>query len=108
MTFTTALGNMNASMLAAFGQTFTFTHAEGPWTTLSVTGILESGSEVEDVAPGDSSIYCRLWVQSSDFTEAPAVGDEVSSATTVYKIIRMQEDAGGGLWFLLRQDRAVT
>lgn len=108
MSFETAAANLNASMLAAFGQSFTFTPAETSWAPFTVTGILEAGAELEDVAPGDGSIYARLWVQSSDFTTALVAGDGVSSSTYVYKIVRMQEDAGGGLWLLLRQDRAVT
>jgi len=108
VTYATLVGNLNASMLATFGQSFTFTPALAPSTPVTITGILETGAELEDVAPGDNSIYCRLWVQSSDFTVGPLVGDEVSSATTVYKIVRLQEDAGGGLWLLLGQDRAVT
>jgi len=106
--FDEAAANLNASMLAAFGESFIFTPAAAPSTPVSITGIMESGSELEEDAPGDGSIYARLWVKSSDFSTAPVAGDEVASASTVYKVLRVQEDAGGGTWLLLRQDRAMT
>jgi hypothetical protein len=98
---------INQGCLSAFGQPFSFT----PQTTgiaQSITGILDSGVELEDVAPGDGSTYARLWIDPSALAPSPQQGDEIASATTVYKIVKMQEDAGGGLWMLLRYDRAVS
>jgi hypothetical protein len=113
MTFDDLTSSMNESLLSVFGKEFTFTRVasledDEEAVPETITGILEAGIEPEDIAPGDGSTYARLWLQSGDISPVPQKGDEVSSSTTVYKIVRMEEDAAGGLWMLLRQDRAVT
>jgi hypothetical protein len=112
MSFENLIDGVNKSCLDTFGQTFIFTQAateeEPNPTPQTITGILESGFEPEDRPPGDGSTYARLWMNAADLTTPAEKGDEVSSATFVYKIVRMEEDAGGGLWLMLRQDRAVS
>ncbi len=112
MSFDDLAAFINDSCLSVFGREFTFTRVaslvdEESDDPQAITGILESGVEPEGVAPGDGSTYARFWIKSGDIDPAPQKGDEISSATTIYKIVRMEEDAGGGLWFLLRQDRPV-
>jgi hypothetical protein len=97
---------LNEACLSAFGQAFMFTR-NVTGDSQSVIGILEAGIELEEVPPGDGSIYAKLWIQSADIVPAPEAGDEFSTATTVYKIVRMEKDAGGGLLMLLRQDRMI-
>ncbi len=108
MTFDTALGNLNDSMLSAFGESFTFTPAAAPSTPVTITGIMLSGIELEEEAPGEGSVNAHLWVMASDFTTAPVAGDEIASASTVYKVLTPTNDGGGGLVLPLRKDRAVT
>jgi hypothetical protein len=110
MAFEDLMSGVNGGCLAVFGQSFTFTRVtslEAGDVPLAITGILDAGVQPEDAPPGDGSTYAKLWVQSSDIDPAPQRGDEVSSATTVHKIVNLQEDAGGGLWMLLRKDRDV-
>ena len=111
MAFDDLLAGINESCLSAFGQDFTFTrgtYSEEPYEEpLTVAGILESGVEPEEGAPGDGTVYARLWIQASAIDPAPEKGDEFANATTVYKIMQLQQDAGGGLWLLLRQDRMI-
>jgi hypothetical protein len=107
MSFEDLVGGVNKSCLGSFGREFTFTPASSS-EPITITGILEAGAEQEETAPGDGSTYARLWINAADISPAPQRGDEISSATTVYKIVRMQEDAAGGLWILLRQDRPVS
>jgi hypothetical protein len=97
----------NQSCLAAFGQALTLTRTS-TGLSQSITGILESGIEPEGALPGDGSVYAGLWLRSSDVDPLPENGDEVASATTVYKVLRRELDAGGGLRLLLRKDRDVT
>jgi hypothetical protein len=112
MPFNDLVGDVNASCLSAFGEDFLFTPAatleEPDPADQAITGILEPGAELEDSVPGDGSVYARLWIEADALDPAPAAGDEISSTTTVYKIVRIQEDAGGGMWLLLRRDRDVT
>lgn len=110
MTFDLLVGSVNQACLNTFGRAFVFRRIESspPAESFSISGILESGIETEDMPPAEGSTYARLWMQSGDIDPAPQKGDEIASGTTVYKIVRMEEDAGGGLWLLLRQDRGVT
>ena len=113
MSFDDLVAGVNAACLDSFGTLYTFTRVaslkEGETAVpQTITGILETGYEPEDKAPGDGSTYARFWLQTTDVSPAPAKGDEIASATTIYKIVRMEEDAGRGLWILLRQDRAVS
>lgn len=109
MGFGDLVGFVNGAALDTFGDDFAFTRVNSlpAGEELTVTGILDAGFEPEDRPPGDGSTYARLWLQTDDLSPVPERGDEIASATTVYKIVRLQEDAGNGLWLLLRQDRVV-
>jgi hypothetical protein len=98
---------VNTSVLGAFGQSFTLKRA-GTGLSETITGILEPGLESEDLAPGEGSISARLFVDSSLLTPAPEKGDEVWTATTIYIVVGLIEDANKGLRLILRQDRMVT
>jgi len=98
---------LNEACLDVFGQACTFTRADTR-EELVVTGILEEGVELEGAAPGDGSIYAQLWLPASDINPAPEPGDEISTASTIYKILRIEQDAGGGMRILLRKDRDVA
>jgi hypothetical protein len=50
----------------------------------------------------------RVWGGGELIDLALLKGVEVSTETTVYKIVDMKQDEGRGLWLLLRQDRAVS
>jgi len=95
--------DLNQACLDVFGQACTFTPAE-TGVPQTISGIIDSGVQLENATPGDGSIYARLWLDSS-VDPIPAEGDEISSASTIYKIARVEQDPGGGLWLLLRKDR---
>lgn len=97
---------LNEACLEAFGQAFTFRPAEGGEPQV-ITGILDAGIEPEEGTPGDGSTYALLWLDATAIDPRPQKGDEIESATTVYVIVRVEEDAGRGLRMLLRQDRTI-
>ncbi len=99
-------GPLNTACLDAFGQAYTLTYSLTA-ESRPVTGILCSAAEAEASAPGDGSAYARFWLQAGDVDPVPVEGDEISSATTVYKVVRRERDEAGGLWLLLRQDRGA-
>lgn len=97
--------DLNGDCLAAFGQALSFTPASSE-EAQEFTGILEAGAQLEAAAPGDSSSYARVWLRQGDLNPQPAAGDEISTATTVYKILGPPElDAAGGMRLLLCYDR---
>ncbi len=105
MSFDELAEQVNDACIAAFGQAFTFT----PSLTgieQTITGILES-VELEARPPGDGSTYMRLFFQPSALAAAPVEGDEVASATAVYKVIRIEQDEALGGFILLRKDRDI-
>jgi hypothetical protein len=100
-------GIVNKACLDAFGQAFTFTPA-ATGDPQAITAILvDSGIEPEESPPADGSTYAQLWLESVSINPRPEKGDEIASGTTVYKIVRIEEDAGKGLRMLLRQDRTI-
>ncbi|MBN1567929.1 MAG: hypothetical protein JXA73_08770 [Acidobacteria bacterium] len=104
---TVDFSRINAADLRKFGGSYALTRINSGTGSLAFTGIPDSGPEEEDVAPGDGSTYLYLWANASDFSPRPARGDEISTATTVYKIVDLQEDPAGGLLLKLRYDRDV-
>ena len=100
-------GGVNEACLTAFGQAFTFTPA-ATGVPQTITGILDSGAVLEGVPPGEESAYAILWIKST-VTLLPVAGDEIATTTTVYKIAgEGKADAGEGVSFILRRDRAVA
>ena len=93
--------------LIAFGGSFTFTRVTPPGVSQTITGCVVPGIEPEDSAPGDASTYFGLLIATDALSPAPIEGDEVSTATTIYKIFRLDKDEAGGLLLYLRKDRAV-
>lgn len=94
--------------LAAFGEALTLTRIESGSGSLPITGILEEGVEIEDVKPGEGSMYAIVAAQASLIDPAPLRGDEVSTDTTVYKIVDLMADSGDELRMKLRKDRDVS
>jgi len=97
---------INRACLDSFGQAFIFRPA-ATRVAQAITGILDSGVQPEEASPGDGSTYALLWLQATDIDPPPEKGDEIASDTTVYKVVRIEEDAGNGLRMLLRQDRMI-
>lgn len=96
--------SVNSICIAAFGQEFSYLPQTSDAVAIEVTGILDPGAELEEEAPGDGSMYARLWLQQSALETAPVLGDQVTSGSTIYKVLGIEEDAGDGLWILLRRD----
>lgn len=96
---------INQACLSAFGQAFTFTPA-ATGEAQSVSGILDSGVQPENVPAGDGSIYARLWLVTI-VDPIPVAGDEIARSSTVYLVVQVEADSAGGIWLLLRKDRDV-
>jgi hypothetical protein len=95
-------GRVNESCLSAFGQDFMFTHSQSGESEI-LSGILESGVQLEQQVPGDGSVYALLWIKAGALSISPEKGDQILSGTTIYTILRIESDAGGGIRLLLRQ-----
>ena len=105
MAFDELVDRVNDAVLAAFGEAYSFTPAETgiPQTIL---GVLIRGVELEQSPPGEGSINAVFWTKD-DVVPSPKAGDEISSATAVYKVLLPERDEEGGLTIQLRQDRMI-
>jgi len=92
------MNELNEQVLATFGQQVTYSPQSG--TPFPVTGILETASRPEDSAPGT---YAVLFVRASAFDQPPERGDEVTVGNSVYKVVDLEADVGGGLTLRLRE-----
>lgn len=101
----------NPVFLRAFGESYTLTRSEdlddSPPATEAFTAVSCDLPEDESNPPGDGSNYLFLWISIADFSDLPDTGDEVSTATTVYKIVDKKVDGASGMYFKCRYDRAV-
>lgn len=91
--------------LIAFGQACIFTRVGSESSQQLITGILDEGVEQEAAAPGDGSTYAILILLASSINPAPVKGDEISTTTSVYKIVGIDRDSGDGMQLTLRYDR---
>ncbi len=96
---------INEACLAEWGQALVHTPAATPEAHQDVTGILDRGVEPEDKPPGDGSTYASLFLRAAAVNPAPVLGDEIATGSTAYVVVRIVEDAGGGMTILLRKDR---
>lgn len=106
MAFDDLMAELNRDCLDEFGRPLTFTPA-ATGIPQSITGILDEAAELEDEAPGQS-VNALLWCAAADIDPVPAAGDEIATATTVYKILLPKRDAAGGLMLHLRRDRELV
>ncbi len=102
MSWDSVAGGLNDACLAAFGQQFTYAPQNGAAFTL--TGILDVGARQEDSAPGT---YALLFAKAAAFAEPPVRGDEVTVGNSIYKVVDLEADAGGGLRIVLHFNRSV-
>lgn len=104
------MDDVNSICLGTFGEEFIFTPVvSAPLAdAVSITAILDTGVQLENASPGDQSTYAMLWLQGADIDPAPKEGDEISSSTTTYKVLRIDKDAGRGMSLLFRRDRSVS
>ncbi len=98
--------HLNRACLNTFGQALSFTPAV-TGEPQTVTGILLSGVELEESFSGEGSINAGAFLAAADVSPVPEKGDEIATTTTVYKIVRIEQDAAGGLRLGLRQDRMI-
>lgn len=110
--FDDLMKNVNDSCLAHLGgQEFGFTRInslEQPDDPATFPGIIDIGVEFEGAAPGDGSIYALLNAFDAAVALKLQKGDEISTATDVYLIVEMRQDAKKGLKMLLRRDRELV
>lgn len=108
MSFDSLVSTAYRTCLNTLGQSYTYT-AQAPGSTpITITGKLTAGAELEPDAPGSGSVNAILFVHATDISPAPANGDEIASATTVYKIVQVLRDSGDRIALHLRQDRMVS
>jgi hypothetical protein len=100
----------NVTFLGTLGASYTLTRSEdlldSTPATETFTGIGRELVEDESVAPGAGSNTFALWVDLADWDDPPDVADEVTTETTVYKIVDKRVDGAGGLDLKCRYDRA--
>jgi hypothetical protein len=108
--FDDLIAGVNRACLNSFGKSYPFTRVNSSPSgeTGEITGILDTGVELENQAPLEGSTYAVLWVQSADINPPLANGDEIASDQYVYAVIRVRFDAGQGISYELRQDRLVS
>ena len=101
----------NSAFLDAFGESFALARLkdleDSPPTTEAFDAIKMQLDQLGGVPPGDLSNYLKLWINAADFTDLPEKGDEVSTTTTVYKIVDIEQDADMGTLILCRYDREI-
>jgi len=111
MSFDDLIIGLNASCLSVCGgQSFSYTRVtsspeDEPGTFI---GIPDTGAEPESFAPGVGTTYLKIWGAAELIALALQKGDQVSMDSVVYKIVDMDEDAGSGLWLLLRKDLDIS
>ncbi len=108
MSFDSLAGSINRICVRVFGQTVTFTPQTPGAAPITINGVMDPGAELEAEAPGDGSVNAVLFVHAEDISPIPVNGDEIATATTIYKIVQVLQDKGEGLALHLRQDRMVT
>jgi|WetSurMetagenome_2_1015567.scaffolds.fasta_scaffold171915_3 hypothetical protein len=110
MSFDELTANMNEVILGAMGQSLSFTRAasldfDETAEAETITAIVQDGVHPEGMPPMAGSVYAQAWLQQTDIDPAPQCGDEIASTDYVYKIVKVEEDAGNGLVLTLRRDR---
>ena len=112
MGFDDLVQSLNDSCLAACGgQECGFARVVSlpqPGDPATVAGILDVGVEPEGIAPGEGSAYAKFWGAQALVALKLMKGDEINTATHVYKIVDMREDGGRGLWMILHLDREAA
>jgi len=103
MAFTDAAARLDDACLRAFGTQVTYTPQNGG-AAFSLTGILDVGARREDAAPGT---YAVLFVKADAFSQPPDRGDEVTVGNSIYKVVDLEADAGGGLRQVLHFHRTA-
>ncbi len=96
---------INEACLDQWGQALTHTPAAAPGTPKAIRGIVDQGVEPEDKPPGDGSTYAMLFLKAAGLNPAPVLGDEIATKSAAYIVVRIREDAAGGISILLRKDR---
>ncbi len=109
MGFSDIADTINDAVLDAFSEDedFTLERIQSGSGTLAFRGVLGSGPDLENQAPGAGSVLATIFTKSSNITPDPEKGDQVGTATTVYLIVDIHKDAGQGLTLTLRQSGTV-
>ena len=94
---------MAARLAEHFGDLVIYTDRLG--TTVSLTGVVDTGVQLEGLAPG---VYAILSIGENSISPPPESGEEITIDGSIYKIVRREADAGGLTRLLLRLDREVT
>ncbi len=103
MAFSDLVGRLDDACLRSFGAQVTYTPQNGG-AAFSLTGILDVGARREDAAPG---AYALLFAKTSAFPQPPERGDEVTVGNSIYKVVDIEADAGGGLRLVLHFHRTA-
>ena len=91
-------GLANAAILAAFGQPVSY--QQGLGVPFTVIGILDKRTD-EQRHP--DTVYARLFVALSSFSQAPDHGDQVTVDGASFIVFEVLNDSGGGCWLSMRE-----
>jgi hypothetical protein len=91
-------GPLNIACVKVFGTLVTYQPESGD--AFTVRGILDKRTEEAQYAQG---VYLRLFVNTADFPQPPAQGDEVIVNGTAYKVFEVSLDVAGGANLKLRE-----
>ncbi len=110
MLFSDLVDRMNAICLDVFGESYALKRvASAPiGEEKTITGILTEGVQLEDQAPGDGSTYAVLTLLGEAVSPSPEKSDEITTATTVYTVVRVEKDRSRRTRMLLRVERAAA
>ncbi len=93
---------LNDACIAFHGNEYLLTYTS-TGLSVPVSGIMSAAPEAEDEpAAGEGSIYAKFFMRATGADPLPEKGDQVSSATAIYVIVRRLADEADGLWLLLR------
>lgn len=91
-------GGLNIACVKAFGTPVTYQPESAD--AFTVKGILDKKTEEAQYAHG---VYLRLFVNTADFPQPPAQGDEVTVNGSTYKVFEVLLDVAGGAYLKLRE-----
>lgn len=89
-----------SSAISKFGRDVVYTPRLGNAATIQ--GIVDTGVQLEDLAPG---VYAILSIADDTLSPLPEPGEEITIDRSIYKIVRRETDAGGLVRLVLRLDR---
>ena len=96
--FKRTLTNLNAVLLASFGEGIAHIRTEGG--TFNVSGVVDRGAAFERAHPG---LYGSVFTLLSNFPSPPKAGDEIQVGDAICQVVNeMDRDTFGGITLYAR------